>query len=817
MPQSKISVNAVIGSDDDVPINVLVQLDNVNIGGEVSFSWTILDQPPGTADVLSASAVQNPTFTPKKEGTYLIKLVVNSGLPTEQQDRVIVGVRQLKTLERIPAAGETTEGDASDGWATSQNSVLRRIDTLLSDPGIIIGVNDSGGTLVRGDVVRASAATIIKSALPGQETVPGFSKALATTLGQIDELLCVVEGTVAGAASVPGVGTPEARLMKVRYIGRLAQVVIANGPVAIGDTIYVNDTGILDKNQGTIRRRVGSAMSAGATADVWFNGVGGADIDLTPIDRAYVVLGNPGTLPNAIRVDGSNATGITTPYRIKAGDAATVPFQVQGFAAGADLSQWLDSGGSVLTKMTITGDLEFTVNTQLLKWPNVQIARTGLGILKIQNIGNQEFEFDASLGYFYIRSAANTRVFAVFVDPAGEPLLGSVTNHSLTFFTNNVAKWQVTAAGALVAQGANRAIQSVLDPVSAQDAATRNYNEQFTARSIPPRNFVLNSDMRFWQRGTTATALTTGRIFRADRWYAFADAGAGLNSTNHQTVLSGVNYNTITRTVGETHVGAKYLVQEIEYEDVAHLVAMNNNGVAASELPITLQVSVVPGLANSVPVVVEVRSGTSGTYDTGYAGDTLLASLSVSGLAIGVLEIPPGTIPTTATRIAVIAKFTQTGVAVAGQSFSITNVNLCLGRPSGPAGTSPTNIIAAPNYAGGSFQGELARLQRYYEKSYELDTAPATLTAVGESRASVDANTAIEQMVQFRITKRVVPTLTFYNPGAANANWVHAGGATGINPLNISTRNFDPDITGVPNAVAASTFIRGHWAADAEV
>jgi len=753
MPQALITINAVVGSDTDLPINTLVQLDNTNSGGELTYTWTILDQPPGTVDVLSSVSVQNPTFTPKKEGTYLIRLIVNQGMASEQEDRVVAAVVQLKTLERIPAAGETTEGDSSDGWATAMNAYMRRIDTLLGDPGIFVGVNASGGTLSRGNVLRATASSTIKSGLPGQEVVPGFSKALANTLAQVDEPLVVCEGTLSGGSSVAN-----GALMKVRFLGRYAGN--TGGVAAVGDPVYVSDTGTMSLTAGTVRRKVGSAMTAGATYDVWFAGMGGEDI--TPIDRVYVVHGPPGTLTNAIRVDGGNATGLTTPFRVKAGDAATVPFQVQGFLAGTDMQQWLNSGGSTLARMTNAGDLEFV----------------GRNVL-----------------------------------------IGVTTNNTLGFLTNNVERWRVAATGELQAQGADRAIQNVLNPVNAQDAATRNYNEQFTARSIPPRNFVLNSDMRFWQRGTAAVALTTGRVYRADRWYAFADAGAGLNSTNSRLVAGGVNYNQIERVVGETHVGAKYLVQEIEYEDVTHLVAANNNSVAASELPITLQISVANGIANTAgSIVIEVRSGTSGIYATGYVGDTLLATQTAAALAgTYVLEIPPGTIPTTATRIAVIMKWTQTGVAVANQAAIITNVQLCIGRPAGPAGTSPTNIIPAPNYAGGSFQGELARLQRYYEKSYDVDTVPATLTVVGQQLASADANTVIEQMVQFRVTKRVAPTLTFYNPGAANANWVHAGGATGINPINISTRNFDPDFTGAPDAVAAGTFIRGHWAADAEI
>lgn len=360
MPQAKITVNAVPGSNTALPLNVIVQLDNQNIGGELTYSWTILDQPPGAVDALSATAIQNPTFTPKKEGTYLIKLIVNSGLPTEQEDRVVCAVKQLKTLERIPAAGETTEADTSDGWATSNNAYLRRIDNLLVDPGILVGVNASGGTLSRGQIVRSATTVIIKSGLPGQETLPGFTTAPASALGNVDEFLCIVEGAPDGSTNIPGIGSAEARLMKVRYIGRIASQAIANGPVAAGDVIYVNDLAALDKNQGTIRRRVGSAMAAGSTVDVWFNGVGGADIDLTPIDRRYVVYGPLGTLPNGFRVDGANASTVSggVPYEIHTGDVGTPTMRLRRFSGGGQsIQEWTTEGGTPLVRVSATGQL----------------------------------------------------------------------------------------------------------------------------------------------------------------------------------------------------------------------------------------------------------------------------------------------------------------------------------------------------------------------------------------------------------------------------------------------------------------------------
>lgn len=353
MPQAKITVNASVGSNTALPLNTLVALDNLNTGGELTYNWSILDQPPGAADNLSAPTAQNPFFTPKKEGTYLLRLIVNQGLVSEQEDRVVCGVLQLKTLQRIPAAGETTEADSADGWATANNAMLRSMDALLSDPGIFVGVNASGGTLTRGDVLKAVASSTIKATLPGQEIVPGMAKALATLTANVDEPLVVCEGTVAGASSVPN-----GALMKMRFLGRYAGAT-SGAPAAVGDPVYVSDTGTLSLTEGTIRRKVGSAMTAGTTYDVWFAGVGGEDI--TPVDRRYLIYGAPGSLTNAFRVDGpSNASGITggVPVTLKQADNVTKTLLLKrNSSSGQEMLEVQTEGGAALAKIDALGNV----------------------------------------------------------------------------------------------------------------------------------------------------------------------------------------------------------------------------------------------------------------------------------------------------------------------------------------------------------------------------------------------------------------------------------------------------------------------------
>ncbi len=358
MPQAQITINAAVGSDDDLPLDTLVQLDNNNIGGEVSFLWEILDQPVGVADVLSSAVIQNPTFTPQKEGTYLIRLTVNQGLPDEDIDTVIAAVRQLKTRERVPAAGEQVEDNPSRGWAEDMNVFLRTIDGHIADPGIVVGTNATAGVLARGTVVRATSTATIKSGLPGEEKVPGFTTAPATLGTNLDELLLVVERGVDGSDPVAA-----GALMECRFLGKLDAITLGAG--AVGDPIFVSDTATLSIASGTNIRQVGSISAvSGADRDIWFSGNQGGN--QAPVDRAYLVYGDPGPLSAALRVDGLNAGAIINniPVTFRGGDLTTVPLVAKKFsgAATADLQQWHDETSTVLLKVDEDGNLISTAD-----------------------------------------------------------------------------------------------------------------------------------------------------------------------------------------------------------------------------------------------------------------------------------------------------------------------------------------------------------------------------------------------------------------------------------------------------------------------
>lgn len=261
--QAQITINSVAGSDDNLPFDTLVQLNNNGLGDETTYEWSIVTQPPGAVDVLSSTSIQAPTFTPTREGTYLIRLIVNKGMIDEKTDTVIGAVRELQTGNRIPAVGETIENGIDNGWAIGAvNDILTRV-TRLTDSGIFVAYANEA--LTAGHVVHMAGMQTIAAGSSDERLVPSVEKALANDLTLVDGPLGVVVSDVDGNSAIS-----MGELCRVMVIGALPAYSLGAGGAA-GDAVYVNDTGDMSLTPGTYVRQVGDVAAvvvAGSTYDI---------------------------------------------------------------------------------------------------------------------------------------------------------------------------------------------------------------------------------------------------------------------------------------------------------------------------------------------------------------------------------------------------------------------------------------------------------------------------------------------------------------------------------------------------------------------
>jgi len=273
-----IQVNGVDGSNDDLPLNVLVRLNNNGLGGETSFLWCIVDQPGGASDALTSTTIQNPTFTPRKEGTYLISLVVDQGLPTECQDSAVVGIRQVKSRVRVPAANETIQLGVK-GWATTGNNVIQKLDSFVGDSGTLLAV--ATGAMHAGQVCYLGDLATIKTGLPGEETLPNAY--LVAAHADLLQTLYIVEGT----PTSPGGAAVLGDIVVLRFNGAYRASLYP--PIAGYAPVYCDAAGAINTTYTDGARIVGMLQCNGAGMSTLIWGV------CFTASRGFVVFGSHAT------------------------------------------------------------------------------------------------------------------------------------------------------------------------------------------------------------------------------------------------------------------------------------------------------------------------------------------------------------------------------------------------------------------------------------------------------------------------------------------------------------------------------------------
>ncbi|MDX1823903.1 MAG: Ig-like domain-containing protein, partial [Thiohalomonadales bacterium] len=88
VPVARAGSNQTVFVRDTVALNASASAD-VD-GDSLSFRWTFIDIPEGSAAVLSDGSAESPTFTPDLAGTYEVQLIVNDGEVDSPADQVVI-------------------------------------------------------------------------------------------------------------------------------------------------------------------------------------------------------------------------------------------------------------------------------------------------------------------------------------------------------------------------------------------------------------------------------------------------------------------------------------------------------------------------------------------------------------------------------------------------------------------------------------------------------------------------------------------------------------------------------------------------------
>lgn len=301
MVAALITVDAVVGSDDDRTVGALVTLANVADGDESTYQWDILSQPPGGTDVLSSGSALSPTFTPTKAGSYLIRLIVDAALATRRENRVIVAVRHQRSGLRAPALGEGTEvqntGSDSPGWRKSLCDLYALADRTFGDTGRVLvkvsgTVSPNSVVALQGRFTGANQYEVLP--LTNNGLVPVVAPVTATE-DTTKLLVGVVEDVVqANSAPMNANGPWADPFAVVRFFGRperflnsMSNIPAEDGATPDAELVFLSDTGTVSRTPGTYRRALGYLLSESAASypNTYFL-VGGMTDTSEPTDRA---------------------------------------------------------------------------------------------------------------------------------------------------------------------------------------------------------------------------------------------------------------------------------------------------------------------------------------------------------------------------------------------------------------------------------------------------------------------------------------------------------------------------------------------------
>jgi hypothetical protein len=364
------------------------------------------------------------------------------------------------------------------------------------------------------------------------------------------------------------------------------------------------------------------------------------------------------------------------------------------------------------------------------------------------------------------------------------------------------------------------------------------------------KNKIINGDFRIWQRGTsvagTATTQAT-KLYQPDRFFVIY---SGLTSTTAITLAkSSMTINSISKisaratksaiagsvlTGGNFMQGLSYILEDYDSFSLngqkvtlsfwfnatvagTYSIAIRNGAntnclvttftVSASTptkifktftVPSTFTTSTPTG-ASGLEINIGSYVGTAGTYATStldsFASGNFIASTTTTNW---------------------LANATADFIEIAQVQFEL--------------GDTATDFESRP------YQVELALCQRYYEKSFDTDTAPSN----GADATSFSTTAGLEQInyltwtgsgnnvgvrINYRVTKRTSGTLTRY--GNSSGYGSYNGGASATGTMNTGTENFhvnitfsSPDTRGftIANNVTTTALlgIKVHWSVNAD-
>jgi len=368
------------------------------------------------------------------------------------------------------------------------------------------------------------------------------------------------------------------------------------------------------------------------------------------------------------------------------------------------------------------------------------------------------------------------------------------------------------------------------DGTGSLEAGTYKYNgAAFVRLDNREPNLIINGGFDFWQRGTSFSNVSG--VYTADRFRV------DDNTTNTQQTLS--------RTTTTPDVATNYSLQvtcdtggamaATDFYQIRQLIeGFNIRGLVSQ--PMTISFNVTATVTGTYSIFIG-KTGNDWGYRTSYtvnasntwerkhitipadpftSGATAWNFTTGRGLVLNFMVAAGASQQGAANTVwgDPAAVFAVTGqanaMATAGNTFRLSNISLVKGNNNQQAFQRSAPTLAA----------ELVLCQRYYTKSYNLDTNLGTATNVGIESFYSDGHPIVDyrSMIwtsRFSVSMRAAPTITTYDANGVLGNIRVGNDFIAVVADFIAEKSFRVIGTGLTSTDRAMVVY--HYAADSEI
>ena len=282
------------------------------------------------------------------------------------------------------------------------------------------------------------------------------------------------------------------------------------------------------------------------------------------------------------------------------------------------------------------------------------------------------------------------------------------------------------------------------------------------------RNRIINGNMAVAQRATSAAlpVNNSSTYTTLDRFCSFCATGQTGTSSQVAAGLTGFQYALkLQRTAANTATGNIDTGQAVE--------TLNSVDLAGGSVTFSFYAKAGANFsASGSAIIIQLATGTgtdqsfSSMTGSGWTGQSNIINFVSQAITTTWARYSfTATVASTATQIGFQIIYTPTGTAGADDSLYITGVQLEQGSVATP--------FERPLYS-----KQLADCQRYYEKSYDVTTAPGTAgITVSQAYQYMQGLTGTintgQIYVPMKITKRIAPTIVIYSGISGASGFVY--------------------------------------------